>query len=136
MHFGIYSYIITTLLFAGGAVLIEYMAAGRTLWRFRRVVWCMGIIAIVATSAGESVALAWRLWEYHPERTFQIYFLGAALETYLFAFLVSVAIASATLYWTYCEDRGRSIINSTYSNVAERLEKLFKRPKSKTPNPS
>src|SRR5205823_541591 len=119
MHFDKYSYLITVFIFAGGAVLIEYLMAFKTLWRFRRIVGLVVLIGIIGTAIAEPIALNWRLWQYNPERTFQIYILGAALETYLFTLFVGIAVASATLYWMYCEDRGQSIITSTFSNVKE-----------------
>ncbi|SRR6266705_176690 len=127
MHFGQYSYVVTTILFAGGAVIIEYCLAFKTLWRFRRVVAAVVLIGLIGTAFAERIALNWELWAYNPERTLKIFVSGAALETYLFSVLVSIAVSSATLYWVYCEDRGLSIVGSTYENIKERVLRLLSR---------
>jgi hypothetical protein len=131
MNFGSFSYLTTTLIFAGG-VLIEYLVARRTLRRFRRVIWIVVVIGLLGTALGERIALAWDLWAYDADRTFYISVFGAELETYLFSLLVCIAVSSATLYWVYCEDRGRSIIYSTYSNLQERITKIFSKRRAST----
>jgi hypothetical protein len=121
MHFGQYSYMVTTLIFAGGAVLIEYALAFRTLWRFWRLIASVAALGTLMTAVGEPVALSWRVWVYSPERMSQIFVFGAALETYFYSILVSIAISSATLYWAAFEERGLPIAQSTFLKIKDKL---------------
>ncbi len=74
-------------------------------WRI--VGWTMIIFAVI-TGPEEYVALAWRTWEYNPERTFHTIFLGAEVETYLFIVLVALVVSIATLVYANREDRKRN----------------------------
>jgi len=99
MHFGKYSDLVTTLLCAGGPLLLEYLMASGTVRYYRRLLAAITLTMIVATWIWDSTALAWRAWSYNPERTLEISFGGVPLETYLAAILAVPAVAIATLAW-------------------------------------
>jgi len=119
MHFGQYTYLFTTLIFAGGAVAIEYSLAHtrNALWKFRWLVVTIAAICTVLGVAAEAVALKWGAWDYSPEKTLNILIAGVPIETYLFSVLVSIAVSSATLYWVSCEDRGVPILQHSVRRI-------------------
>ena len=99
MHFGKYSHLVTTLLCAGGPLLLEYVMASGTVRYYRRLLVAITLTMIVATWIWDSTALAWRAWSYNPERILGISLGGVPLETYLAAILAVPAVAIATLAW-------------------------------------
>ena len=121
MSLGPFAYLITTLLFAGGALAIELALDLRRLWAYRRLLAVMSLVAIFLTVVGESTALAWRIWVYNPERTFDRFVGGAALETYVYAVLVTLAVACAALIGARYEERGLPLAKTAYRKLRERL---------------
>ncbi len=121
MNFGHYTYLLTTLIFAGGAVAIEYSLSRRTLWKFSRTVIAVATICTILGVFGEAVALKWGAWAYSPRKTLNVSVVGVPLETYLFSVLVSIAVSSATLYWANCEDRGIQILQHSLRRLKEMI---------------
>ncbi|MEM7225958.1 MAG: hypothetical protein AAF495_23470 [Pseudomonadota bacterium] len=121
MELGIYAYLVTTLLFAGGALAVELLVDFRRLWAYRRLLAVMIAVALFLTLIGESTALDWRIWVYNPARTFDIFLGGAALETYLYAVLVTLAITCAALIGARYEERGLPLAKTAYVKLRERL---------------
>ena len=115
MHFGIFSYTATVLIFTGLAMLL-YLAmllffsrrSAKLPVKYWKVILTVIGINAIATSPGEWVALTWRAWTYNPERTFYTTFLGAEVETYLFTILVTLVVSLATLLYARREDRKAS----------------------------
>jgi len=113
MYFGIYSYIVTILIFCGLAFALYVLAS---LLRKRSVIlpavdrksilWTMVIFAAIV-GPEEYVALSWRIWIYNPERTFDTIFFGAEVETFFFITLVVLVVSLATLVYARREDRKR-----------------------------
>lgn len=99
MHFGKYSYLVTTLLCAGGPLLLECFLFSGTVRYYRRVLTTVALTMIAATWIWDSTGLAWRTWSYNPERTLGISLGGVPIETYLATLLVAPAVAIATLAW-------------------------------------
>ncbi len=121
MDFGIYSYLVTTLIFAAGAVAIEWVLGFRILFRRRRLIGVVMGIGVLATVLGEPIALRWRIWTYNAERTFNVLVLGAELETYIYALLVALAVASATVAWARYEEQGMPLIKTTWIKLIEKF---------------
>ncbi len=105
MPFGIFTYLITIFIFAGIAMLIEYIVCFRRLKKYIKVIGIILITGIIGTLIAESVALSWKIWVYSQNKTFGIYVFGAALETLIFTIFVGIAIASATLVWSDYEEQ-------------------------------
>ncbi len=112
--FGIYSYLVTILIFCGFALVLYFID-----WAFHResdkitysdwksIFWTI-IIFLVITGSAEFVALNWGAWEYSAQRTLHKIFLGAEIETYLFTILVSLMVAIATIVYARHEEKRRS----------------------------
>lgn len=124
MNLGHLAYLITIVIFAGGAVLIEWSLACKDLKKFGKVIIGVSVFAIAATLIAEPIALRWECWRYNAQRIFNMFFGGAALETYLFAILVTLAVASATLIWSGWEDENLPLVKTTFNKLKKKLKKF------------
>jgi lycopene cyclase domain-containing protein len=124
MHFGSFTYLVTTLIFTGVAILIEWTFSFQRLKRYTKVILAVVVIGIVFALVGERVALSLHAWVYNPELTFNTFLFGSAVETVLYAILASVAIASAALVWSDCEESGLPLIRMTFSKFYDKLRNL------------
>ena len=125
MPFGIFSYLITILIFAGAAVLIEWTLGFKKLKKYAKIIGVVVILGLIGTLIAESVALDWRTWFYSQGKSFSIYF-GAALETLIYAVFVAVAVSSATLVWSDYEEDGKPLLKTTVEQIQDKLEEWFK----------
>lgn len=123
MTFGMFSYVITILIFAGTAILIELVFAFRKLKRYTKIIAVIVVIGIVGTLIAEPVALNWRIWVYSPEKSFGIYIFGAAIETLIYVVFVSIAIASATLIWSNYEEDKKPLAKTTIDKIKTKFWK-------------
>lgn len=92
-----YSYLISIIKFAGIAIIIEWVIGYKYLKRFVKKILLIGFLGICITAPLEGFALTYKDYSFYPETTFNILVFGAEVETYLFSFLVSISVASATL---------------------------------------
>jgi len=81
---------------------------------------------VIGTLIAESVALNWRTWFYSHDKTFGIYLGGAALETFIYAVFVAVAIASATLIWSDYEEKRKPLLKTTVDNIKDKFKDWFR----------
>jgi lycopene cyclase domain-containing protein len=122
LHFGQYSYLITTVIFAVGAVLIEWLLAWQVLRRHWKLIAMVALILMIGTAFAEMSALRWRTWIYNPERTFNTLVFGAEIETYFYALVVAIAVASATVVCAEYEDQGLPLFKTIFLDM---LKKRF-----------
>ncbi len=99
-----YSYLITILFFAGGSILIEWLIGYKYLKKHLREILIAGIVGVLFTAPLEGTALVGKDYSFYPETTLNTLLFGAELETYLFSFLVGIAVASATFIGIRIED--------------------------------
>jgi lycopene cyclase domain-containing protein len=100
------SYLITVLIFAGGANVVIWTRNDEFL-RSHRAFIVMFALLTTPFAAFESFALRWGAWEYNPQRVIDARLFGAQIESYLFMMLVSAAVAGATLVYAHREDGRR-----------------------------
>ena len=117
MLFGQFSYLATVIIFAFGAVLIEWSLGFRTLKRYWKLIGIIVIIGLIGTAIAERIALKSESWVYNPQKMFNTFIFGAAFETYIFAIFVAIAIASATLVWSEYEEKNRPLIKTTFRKI-------------------
>jgi lycopene cyclase domain-containing protein len=115
--FGHYSYLLSTLIFAGGAIIIEFALAYDRLKRHIRIIGLMILLVLIYTPITETVAFHNHVWAYSPNKTFHYHFLGAEIESYLFTVLTTVAVTCAVLIWLEYEDNKQPIIKQTLGNL-------------------
>lgn len=118
-----FSYLITILIFAGVAVLIEWTFAFKKLKRYTKIIGVIVVIGIVGTLIAEPVALNWRVWAYSPEKSFGIYIFGAAIETLIYVVFISIAISSATLIWSNYEEDKKPLVKTTIDKIKTKFWK-------------
>lgn len=121
MNFGPFTYLVTTLIFTGVAILIEWTYSFRRLKRHLKVILTVVITGVVLALIGEPVALFLGAWAYNQDRTLNAFIFGSAIETVLYAILVSIAVASATLVWSDWEDSKLPLVRTTFSKVYSKL---------------
>jgi lycopene cyclase domain-containing protein len=122
MNFGHYSYLASTVIFAGGAVAILWIVKFQLLSKYTRLILSVGLLGMVLGVIGEAIALRIGAWAYNSERTVDRAILGVPIETYLFSLLISIAIASAAINWADSEDRGKPM----FSRIRRKLRMRFK----------
>lgn len=128
MTFGIFSFIITIIIFAGTAVLIEWTLAFKRLKKYIKIIGIAVILGFIGTVIAESVALNWRTWFYSQGKTFGIYF-GATAENLIYIIFVTVAVASATLIWSDYEEDGKPLLKTTAEQIQDKFREWFRRKK-------
>jgi hypothetical protein len=126
MNFGIYSYLVTALIFTGIAIAIR-LPEIRPVKRYKKLILLLVVLGVAYTAIGESTALSQQIWTYNPLRTLNIHILGAEFETYVVSVISTVAVASGTLIWARYEERGMPLLRSTWSS----FKRALKRAKSK-----
>lgn len=115
-------YITTVIIFAGGAVLIEWLLGFRSRKQFLKIILSIVAIVIVTTIIAEPIALKWQCWSYNPQRILNIFIGGAALETFIFSILAAIAIVSATLIWSSWEESNLPLIKTTLYKLRKRFK--------------
>lgn len=101
--------------------MIELSLARKKLKKYTKIIYATVFIGLIFTLVAESVALNWRIWYYSQDKTFGIY-LGAALETFIYAIFVTIAVSSATLIWSDVEEDNKSLIKTTIYEVKDKLK--------------
>lgn len=121
MSFGNFSYTATVIIFAVTACLIEWVLGHHKLKKYMKLIGVGIFLGIIYTLITEPIALKWRTWVYSPEKIFNIYIFGAALETIIFTVFVGIAIASATLAWSDFEEDGKPLIKTTFEEIKKKI---------------
>ncbi|HEX3081855.1 MAG TPA: hypothetical protein VHQ86_01235 [Candidatus Saccharimonadia bacterium] len=88
-------YLASVLVFCGLPIAYIWVRHGRLLWRYRRLFAVMVLLSLIG-GAADYFALRWHAWFFEPAQNLGLYF-GTALETYVFAICVTIAITSAAL---------------------------------------
>ncbi len=115
MSFVLSPYLLTILIFAGGSILIELLVARKEMMRYGKILLVMIIGGLLITPISDSFALSWNAWIYNL--SYNIYFLGAEIETYLFTILWIISIGGAALIWSADEEKGLSLVATTLKRL-------------------
>jgi hypothetical protein len=107
MSFGAFSYLISILIFAGGSVVVVLLLGYKELYSYKKLLAVMVIGGLLGAALGDSVALSWSAWAY--TNSLHIEFLGAEIESYLFAVLWVINIGGLTLILAKADERGLSV---------------------------
>lgn len=114
---GIYSYLISILIFAGLVVIFEIIFGFHFFKKYLKAIGFVVLISLILTSLGESAAHNLRLWIYNPERTFSQTLFGAEIESYLWTFFSIIAVSCAVIIWTTYEDEGKNILIQSFKDI-------------------
>lgn len=126
---GIYSYLISIMIFAGLAVLLEWIFGYHRLKKAKKTIGLVVLIFLAFTPVGEFFALRMKIWQYNPLTTFYTTFIGAELETYVFALFTGLAISSAVIAWTNYEDEKKNIIIQSLIDVFKGTYAIWRKEK-------
>lgn len=104
--FGQLSYLIYELIFAGGAILIEWLFHGRFLWLRVKIILRTVAFFVFYLLITDNVALSLGIWAHDRSKILNIWVLSIPLEEVIFSILVAVAVSSAVLVFADLENRG------------------------------
>ena len=104
MNLGIYSYLLTTLIFTGVIVILEPILLRKTLSKYRILISIMILISVIGTVIEEPPALATQAWTYNLQDMLNMHIFGAEIETFVYSSLVMFCITGATLFFADAED--------------------------------
>lgn len=108
MSLGVYSYLLTTLIFTVIVVIIEFILLRKTLSKYQTLILITILISVVGTVIEEPPALASQAWTYNMQYMLNIHIFGAEIETFVYSALVSFCIAGATLFFADTQDDNKS----------------------------
>lgn len=114
---GIYSYSLSIFIFAGLAVVIEVIFGFHLIKKHLKTVGLAVLTLLLLTPPGETAAYLMKTWVYNSKTSFYKEFLGAEVETYIFSFLVAIAISCAVITWTFYEDHGKTILIQSLKDI-------------------
>lgn len=114
--FGIYSYLLSILFFAGIPTILVWVFGFHVLKRYMKAIFITFIYGLIFTLT-ESIALRSRIWNYNPEITFNTKIFGVEIETYIFTIFVTIAFSGAVIGWTFYEDKGKPILLQSIKDV-------------------
>ena len=127
MTFGIFSYLITILLFGGSAIIIELILGGMyEIRHYKRVMQTMLLFGLIYVILGESTALSWQAWIYSSYNTLGIHIAGAEIETYFYMIFCIIATSIATLFFADVEEKHGSFRKASSKKVTETVRFLEK----------
>lgn len=129
MNFGVYSYLISIVIFAGAAVALEWVFGFHLLKKYLKPL-VITVIFYLFFPITEAVALKWENWDYSTTNTLHTRILGAEIETYVFTIFVAVAVASAVIAWTFYEDKGKPIMLEALKDVFKGTYAIWRRKKN------
>ncbi len=93
--FGQYSYLVWMLIFTLVPIGILWARYGRRLlWRNRKAIFVIAIIAILYQLVADPFAESWRAWFFTKNETMGVWIGNFPIENTIFFFLVSIAISS------------------------------------------
>jgi hypothetical protein len=125
MNFGPFTYLITTLIFTGIAILIEWTFAFKKLKNYMAIILFITLTGVIFTLISDPFALWLRPWVFNTERTFSSFIFSTHIESLIYAILGSIATVSATILWSDWEARGLPIMKTTVLKAGEIIQDLL-----------
>lgn len=98
MNFGIWSYLVSILLFGGTVILLEYFLFKKRLQGTKKVLACVMCAMAVFGILGEWIAFRLDIWGYYKGKILGI-FVGSTLESVVFVISITLCVAFPTLYF-------------------------------------
>ena len=88
-----YTYLIYELAWAVPVVVIQWLVAGRELWRWRRLLGATITLATVYLGACDAFALGHGIWQVDPKRVVGLHLGPLPLEELVFYFVTNIMAA-------------------------------------------
>jgi len=99
------------ILFAGTALLVEYLIGGKRLRGYSKVLWIMAGLCVLAACT-DIAAHRWLVWDYGYAHTLHFRIVGVEIETIGFMLGTGMAVVIAALLWADDLDNGRPFLSS------------------------
>ena len=115
--FGHYSYLISTLIFAGVPTAFLLILFYKLLMPEIRLILKVTGIFLALFPIQEITALNWNAWRFSSEKSLGIFIAGAYFETIVVTILISIAISSFTIICCHYQDKGKSIIKEGWKDI-------------------
>lgn len=87
------AYLRYELFWALPVIFVQWLAAGRELWRWRRLLVVTVMLATLYLAACDAFALGHGIWRVDPRRVVGLYFGALPLEEFVFYFVTNVMAA-------------------------------------------
>lgn len=119
-------YLVSIFCFAGLAIALEWIFGFHLLKKYLSTIFLTTLLGLLLTPA-ESVALSFKAWAFSSTNTLNSKFLGAEIESYIFAVFTSLAVSSAVIAWTHYEDNGKNILKQSLIDILKGTYAIWKR---------
>ena len=123
------SYLLTIFIFAGSVTAIEVIFGFHFFKKYLKVIGLMVLVSLVLTPLEESSAYFMQLWSYNPATTFYRAFLGAEVETYVFAIFCTIAVSCVVIIWTSYEDKRKNILRQSFKDIFKGTYAIWRKKK-------
>jgi len=117
--FGHYSYLISTLVFAGVPTALFIILFYKLLIPEIKLILKVTGLFLVLIPIQEITALSWNAWKFSGEKSLGIYIAGAYIESLLVTLLISIALSSFTIICCYYQDKGKSIMKEGWKDIVK-----------------
>ncbi len=124
---GHFSYLLTTLIFAGTPLLILMLFGFHFYKRYLRMIVLFGIFMGIITPFVELPALLWNAWAFSSEKSLGIYMLQTNIETIICSSMVSMVFMLIVLGATACQDKKEPILRTAMSNILKGTYALWRK---------
>lgn len=119
-------YLVSIFYFAGSAVILEWIFGFHLLKKYLPTILLTTLLGLLLTPA-ESVALNFKAWAFSSTNTLNSRFLGAEIESYIFAVFTVIATSSAVVAWTYYEDKNKNILKQSFIDIFKGTYAIWKK---------
>lgn len=119
-------YLVSIFYFASSAVILEWIFGFHLLKKYLPTIFLTTLLGLLLTPA-ESVALKFKAWAFSTTNTLNFRFLGAEIESYIFAIFTVIATASAVIAWTHYEDENKNILKQSLIDVFKGTYAIWKK---------
>ena len=114
---GHFSYLITTLLFAGIPLAIFILFGFHFYKKYLVKIIVLTVFFAVITPFVELPALIWKAWAFTPEKSLGFYILKSNIETVICTSIVSLLFTLIILGASACQDKKKPILRTAIYHV-------------------
>jgi len=115
--FGHYSYLISTLVFAGVPTALFIILFYKLLIPEIKLILKVTGIFLVLFPFQEITAINWNAWKFSSEKSLGIFIAGTYIETIVVTILISIALSSFTIICCHYQDKGKSFIKEAWIDI-------------------
>lgn len=114
---GHFSYLITTLLFAGPPLVLLILFGFHFYKKYIGRILIFGLFMGIITPFVELPALLWKAWAFPPEKSLEVYVVQTNIETIICSSIVSLVFILIVLGATACQDKKKPILRTAVFHI-------------------